>query len=88
MAPVSGQAFVHIEGLIVCTLRSVRTNIEIDDDLLAEAQAVAGTRTKRETVHVALQELVRRRSRQGMLDLRGRVRWDGDLDETRQGRSA
>jgi Arc/MetJ family transcription regulator len=67
-------------------LRLVRTNIEIDDDLLAEAQAVAGTRTKRETVHLALVELVRRRSRGAMLELRGRVPWDGDLDELRQGR--
>jgi Arc/MetJ family transcription regulator len=64
----------------------VRTNIDIDDDLLAEAQTVAGTRTKRETVHLALRELVRRRSRRAMLELRGRVPWDGDLDELRQGR--
>jgi len=66
----------------------MRTNIEIDDDLLAEAQAVAGTRTKRETVHVALEELVRRRSRRATLDLRGRVAWVGNLDESRQGRPA
>jgi Arc/MetJ family transcription regulator len=64
----------------------VRTNIDIDDDLLAEAQAIAGTRTKRETVHLALNELVRRRSRRAVLELRGRVPWDGDLDESRQGR--
>jgi Arc/MetJ family transcription regulator len=66
----------------------VRTNIDIDDELLAEAQAVAGTRTKRETVQVALVELVRRRSRRAMLELRGQVRWEGDLDELRQGRPA
>ena len=70
----------------MCILLAVRTNIDIDDDLLAEAQAVAGTRTKRETVHVALAELIRRRSRRAMLELRGRVQWDGDLDELRQGR--
>jgi Arc/MetJ family transcription regulator len=66
----------------------VRTNIEIDDDLLAEAQAVAGTRTKRETVQLALEELVRRRARQAMLELRGQVRWEGNLDESRRGRDA
>ena len=66
----------------------MRTNIDIDDELMAEAQAVAGTRTKRETVHFALAELVRRRARRAMLDLRGRVPWDGDLDELRRGRSA
>jgi Arc/MetJ family transcription regulator len=63
----------------------VRTNIEIDDDLLAEAQAVAGTRTKRETVQLALQELVRRRARRQMLELRGQVPWEGDLEEWREG---
>lgn len=71
---------------MMCMVAGVRTNIEIDDDLLAEAQAIAGTRTKRETVHLALEELVRRRSRQAMLDLRGRVAWVGDLEESRQGR--
>jgi Arc/MetJ family transcription regulator len=65
---------------------NVRTNIEIDDDLLAEAQAAAGTDTKRATVHYALQELVRRRSRQRILDLRGRVDWVGDLDQSRRDR--
>jgi Arc/MetJ family transcription regulator len=72
----------------MCTLAAVRTNIEIDDDLLAEARAVAGTRTKRETVQLALTELVRRRARREMLDLRGKVHWDGDLDEVRRGRTA
>jgi Arc/MetJ family transcription regulator len=64
----------------------VRTNIEIDDDLLAEAQAAAGTTTKRATVHFALEELVRRRSRQRILELRGRVDWVGDLDQSRRDR--
>ena len=65
----------------------MRTNIEIDDDLLQEAQALIGTRTKRETVDLALRELVSRHRRIGVLDLRGRVHWDGQLDETRRGRS-
>lgn len=65
----------------------VRTNIEIDDDLLAEAQAVAGTDTKRATVHYALEELVRRRSRERILELRGRVEWVGDLDQSRRDRT-
>ena len=79
---------LHIIRLCLCTLRVVRTNIDINDDLLAEAQAIAGTRTKRETVQFALEEVVRRRSRRAMLELRGRVSWDGNLDELRQGRPA
>lgn len=69
-------------------MSDVRTNIDIDDDLLAEAQAVAGTTTKRATVDYALRELVRRRERQAVLDLRGSVNWEGDLDESRRGRTA
>lgn len=61
----------------------VRTNIEIDDDLLAEAQRYAGTPTKRATVDLALRELVRRRERQRVLELHGAVRWHGDLERTR-----
>lgn len=68
-------------------LGCVRTNIEIDNGVLHEAQELIGARTKRETVDVALRELVARHRRIGVLDLRGRVRWEGDLKESRRGRS-
>ena len=68
--------------MIVC----MRTNIEIDDDILREAQRLVGSRTKRETVDFALRELVARHHRIGVLDLRGRVRWEGDLAQSRRGR--
>jgi Arc/MetJ family transcription regulator len=71
----------------MCTLGSVRTNIEIDDELLAKAQAIAGTDTKRATVDHALRELVRRRDRQRALELRGKVRWEGDLARQRRSRA-
>ena len=66
---------------------SVRTNIDIDDDLLAEAQRIAGTKTKRATVEYALRELVRRKDRQAVLRLHGKVDWAGDLDESRRSRT-
>jgi Arc/MetJ family transcription regulator len=65
----------------------MRTNIDIDDEALREAQQLIGARTKRETVNHALRELVARQRRLGVLDLRGRVRWEGDLEESRRGRS-
>jgi Arc/MetJ family transcription regulator len=71
---------VHVYGW------SVRTNIEIDDELLAEAQALAGTRTKKATVEFALAELIRRRRAKSLLQLRGAVAFDIDLDESRRGR--
>jgi Arc/MetJ family transcription regulator len=66
----------------------MRTNIDIDDELLAEAQRIAGTRTKRATVEYALRELVRRKDRQAILRLYGQVDWAGDLDQSRQSRTA
>jgi Arc/MetJ family transcription regulator len=71
----------------MCNDVGMRTNIEIDDDVLREAQRLTGTRTKRETVDLALRELVARDRRLGVLRLRGRVRWEGNLDESRQDRS-
>lgn len=61
----------------------VRTNIDIDDALLAEAQELAGTRTKKATVEFALAELIRRRKAKGMLAFRGAVDLDLDLDTSR-----
>ncbi len=65
---------------------SVRTNIEIDDALLSEAQALAQTPTKKATVEFALRELVRRKDRRRVLELQGTVEWEGDLDASRRGR--
>ena len=63
----------------------MRTNIVLDDELVAEAQRITGARTKREVVELALRELVAREKRLGVLALRGRVRWEGDLEVSRQG---
>ena len=68
----------------MCIVGSVRTNIVIDDELLAEAQRLCGATTKRATVEFALQELVRRRERRKVLDLQGKVKWAGDLDKSRR----
>lgn len=65
----------------------MRTNIEIDDDVLKEVQALTGARTKREAVDLALRELVARYRRLGLLRLRGKVRWEGDLGVSRSSRT-
>jgi Arc/MetJ family transcription regulator len=64
----------------------MRTTIEIDDQLLAEAMIAAGETTKRATVEVALRTLIRLhgQKRAGM-DLAG-LGWEGDLDAMREGR--
>jgi Arc/MetJ family transcription regulator len=65
----------------------MRTNIDIDDNALREAQRLVGTKTKRDTVNLALRELVARHRQVGILQLRGKVHWEGDLAESRSGRS-
>lgn len=64
----------------------MRTNIDIDDELMAEAQALSGAKTKRETVQEALQLLVRIRRQDAVRDLRGLYTWEGDLDDMRTDR--
>lgn len=64
----------------------MRTNIDIDDELLAEAMMATGFSTKRATVEEGLRQLVRlRRQAEALAQLRG-LGWEGDLDEMRQGR--
>lgn len=64
----------------------MRTNIDIDDDLLAEAQKLSGKATKKGTVEEALRLLVRLR-RQGEVDQAfGKYPWRGDLERSREGR--
>ncbi len=62
----------------------MRTNIEIDVELMDRAMAAAGTSTKRDTVEKALELLVRHSDRQEIRKLRGQVRWQGDLDAWRR----
>jgi len=64
----------------------MRTNVEIDDAVMAEVQRLTGVKTKREAVDLALRELVARHRRLGILDLRGKVHWEGDLDQSRRRR--
>ncbi len=63
-----------------------RTNIDIDDELVAQAMKLYGLRTKKEAVDLALRRLVGGVStnpHKGMLELEG-IGWEGDLDEMRR----
>ncbi len=61
----------------------MRTNIDIDDELMAKAMKAAGTKTKKETVEEGLRALVRNGDMRKLIELRGKVQWDGDLDAMR-----
>lgn len=62
----------------------MRTNIDIDDRLLAEAMRVSGCRTKRATVEEGLRLLARSKAYRAVLALRGKVHWEGDPDALRR----
>ena len=65
----------------------MRTNIEIDDDLVAELMKLTGRKTKRQVVDDALRDqLLRRRAGQAILKLQGTVEWEGDMDSLRTSR--
>lgn len=64
-----------------------RTNIVIDDELIARAMIMTGIKTKREVVEHALKTLVELEDAyEGILRLRGKFRWEGNLDEMRRDR--
>jgi antitoxin ParD1/3/4 len=58
----------------------MRTNIEIDDDLMAAAMEAGGFKTKKEAVEEGLRLVRRRKVYEGLLALRGKLQWD-DSDE-------
>jgi Arc/MetJ family transcription regulator len=64
----------------------MRTNIEIDDHLIAEAMAATGLSTKKATVEEALRRLVERYRREHALVEMAGLGWDGDLNAMREGR--
>ncbi len=65
---------------------SVRTNIVLDSKLIAAGLKATGLKTRRELVDFALRELLRRKQQMKLLQLKGKVSWEGDLDEMRKGR--
>jgi Arc/MetJ family transcription regulator len=67
--------------------RPMRTNIEIDDSLMAEAQKASGQATKKQTVEQALRLMIKLRRQQEVDAAFGKYRWRGDLGRSRKGRT-
>ncbi len=61
----------------------MRTNIVLDDKLVKEAMKLSGQKTKKDVVDMALRELVRHHKQRSIRDLRGKIHWEGNLDEMR-----
>jgi Arc/MetJ family transcription regulator len=64
----------------------MRTNIDIDDALMAEAQRVSGQPTKKQTVEEALRLMIRLRQQEDVRSAFGKYRWRGNLNQSRKGR--
>jgi len=65
----------------------MRTNIVIDDRLIEKGMKYTGINKKRQLVDFALRELINRKERKKILGLKGKMRWEGNLDEMRRFRS-
>jgi Arc/MetJ family transcription regulator len=64
----------------------MRTNIEIDEQIMQAALRASGARTKREAVELGLRALIRLHAQGKARQLRGKIDWDGDLDAQRTDR--
>jgi Arc/MetJ family transcription regulator len=65
----------------------MRTNIVLDDTLVNRAKQLTGIRTKREVIDAALRTLVRLHEQSSVRALRGKLNWEGNLEELRQRRT-
>ena len=61
----------------------MRTNIIIDDDLMNEAMTLSQLKTKKAVVETGLKLLVQIKKQEQIKSLRGKLRWEGDLDVMR-----
>jgi Arc/MetJ family transcription regulator len=66
----------------------MRTNIDIDDTLMAEAQRACGLATKKQTVEEALRLMIRLRRQKEVAAAFGKYRWHGNLAASRRGRGS
>ncbi len=61
----------------------MRTNIDIDDKLMVNAMKACGAKTKKATVEKGLEILIQIERQSGLRILRGKLLWEGSLDEMR-----
>ncbi len=61
----------------------MRTNIVIDDDLMRQALSLSGYKTKKETVEEGLRLLITQKNQIKIKKMKGKLDWEGDLEEMR-----
>jgi len=65
-----------------------RTNIVLDEALIEAGLKATGLKTRKELVDFALRDLLRREAQRKILELKGKVHWEGDLSEMRKRRTS
>jgi len=63
-----------------------RTNVVLEEDLIEAGLELTGLRSRRALIDYALRQLLRRESQKKILELKGKVHWEGDLSSMRQKR--
>ena len=61
----------------------MKTMVSIDDQLMSEALEATGLATQEEVILLGLETLIRLRQQAQIKEFRGKLKWDGDLDEMR-----
>ena len=61
----------------------MRANITIDEDLMNQAMRLTGLKTKKEVLETGLRLLVQLKQQERIREARGKLHWEGDLDEMR-----
>ncbi|MEI8292493.1 MAG: type II toxin-antitoxin system VapB family antitoxin [bacterium] len=64
----------------------MRTNIDLDEGLVSRGLLISGLRTKKDLVNMALKEFIRKNDQKKILELRGKIHWQGDLELMRESR--
>lgn len=64
----------------------MRTNIDIDEKLVDRGLKITRLKTKKDLVNYALKELLKRKEMYKVLSLRGKISWEGNLEEMRKAR--
>ena len=93
MTPQIFELVLHILHDIMCIQKKEavtmgRTNVVLDDELVTKCQRATGIKTRRELIDYALRELLRHESQSKILELKGKIHWEGDLTAFRRGRTA
>ena len=65
-----------------------RTNIVLDDKLVENCFEATGINTRKTLIDYALKELLRHKSQKKILELKGKINWDGNLNDWRKGRKS